>query len=318
MKPNHQPPRAGFVAIVGRPNVGKSSIVNKILGVDLSIVSAKAQTTRDSIFAILSDETLGQCILTDTPGIHRAKKDGLNAAMVHQAARALDAPDVVWLVVQSNSDLAHEVPVFEKIRSVPRKTPIYLVINKCDLNNKKGPISEVEWSDRILADTGQRIRKVFRVSAKTGENLPELMNHTWEELPFGEALYPDPDALSDKPLRFFVAEMIRQQLFEQLDEELPYSCAVRIHSFDESGDIPKIHAEIVTERESQKAIVIGQKGRMVQKLGSEARASIEKFMGKHVFLGLQVKVIKEWTRDPNALRRLGYTLPHTGDRGRSK
>ncbi len=307
----------GMVAVVGRPNTGKSTLMNQILGSELSIVSPKAQTTRDRIFGVFTEPlpngTQGQMIFIDTPGIHQAKEGGVNSYMVSQVRETLreNTGEVVWYLVDPNSCFFHEQIVLELLKNV--KGPVFLIINKEDLirgeeKNKKiqGFIQELS---SYMQNMGLQFKGVHFISALHQTGIENLLRETWSLLPKGPLLYPDPDQLSDRPTRFFVAEMIREQLFLQLEEELPYCCAVEIVNFKESSPI-RIEAVIYVERESQKGIVIGNGGAKIKSIGQAARKKIEAFLDvpSSIFLGLQVKLLKDWTRKEESLKYLGYTL----------
>jgi len=296
---------AGFVAIIGRPNSGKSTLLNAVLGTELSIVTRKAQTTRERVLGILSEKT-AQIVFVDTPGIHQAKEGGINAYMVHEAAQALDGPSAIWYVVDPTSMLFHE----EAVISLLKKTsaPIFLLINKLDW--KENAIFEQELAKR-LEELKFNVSAVLKISAKKKKGLTELMDATWKLIPESPFYYPDEDQLSDRPTKFFVAEKIREQLYLQLGEELPYSCAVQIESYKEDSVPPRIEAIIHVERDSQKGMVVGKGGSKIKDIGTAARATIEEFLGEKIFLGLKVAVLKEWTRDAEALKRMGYNLPKT-------
>jgi GTP-binding protein Era len=299
--------KAGFVAIVGRPNAGKSTLLNRILGTELSIVTPKAQTTRERVLGILT-EAQGQIVFVDTPGIHRANPGGINEYMVREAREALDGPTLVWYLVDPRSGLNHEAPVLDLLQK--SGTPVFVLLNKTDL---VGNLIPREVEDRMegairsaLEARKIQVEGIYKISAKGGNRVEALLEETWKHIPEGPAFYDDPDQLSDRPTRFFVAEKIREQLYMALGEELPYSCGVEIDRFDESSKPPRIEATIYVERESQKGMVIGKSGHKVKEIGSAARRRIETFTGGQVFLGLRVKVLPEWTRDPEAMKRFGY------------
>lgn len=311
--------RSGFVAIVGRPNAGKSTLLNTILGTKVSIVTPKAQTTRERVLGILTEE-LGQVVFVDTPGIHRAREGGLNAYMVHEAREALEAPTIVWYIVDPASALEHEKLVLELLSA--SRVPVVLLINKVDTYKNIPAIEKLEKElQAALAERKIPVLKTLRISARKRAGLNELVKLTWDSLPEGPMYYPDAEQVSDRPVRFFVAEKIREQLLLNLGEELPYSCAVEIEQFQEPeapGDITRIEAVIHVERDSQKGMVIGKGGRKIKEIGQAARGEIEDFIGGKAFLGLRVKVLKDWTRDKEALRRMGYNVPAEKAKGRGK
>ncbi len=317
MKPNSPQKKAlksGYVAIAGRPNTGKSTLLNRLLGTSLSIVTPKAQTTRENVLGILTEKAMGQIVFMDTPGIHKAREGGINEYMVSQAREALEAPSVVWYLVDPNSRLDHEETVLKLLTLA--KSPVLFILNKSDLKLSLAPpalqlIEQVRTKALAMGIQLETLEggEPYRISAYKGRGVKELLAETWKRIPEGEFYYPDPDQLSDRPVKFFVAEKIREQLLLQLGEELPYSCAVEITLFDENAKPPRIEATIHVERESQKGMVVGAAGRKIRDIGSAARAQIEKFVGEKVFLGLTVKLLKEWSRDAEALKRLGYHLP---------
>jgi GTP-binding protein Era len=293
--------KSGFVAIIGRPNVGKSTLLNHLLGSMLSIVTPKAQTTRERVLGILTEKE-GQIVFVDTPGIHKAKEGGINEYMVREAREALhpegDSLAAIWYLVDPKSGMEHEAPVVELIaaalsgrNNVVKKTPLFLIFNKSDLISKS---------------LGVHVVQDIRISAVKGLGTKELLSSTWALLPEGPLYYEDPDQLSDRPTRFFVSEKIREQLLLCLGDELPYSCGVEIEKFDEKAKPPRIEATIFVERESQKGIVVGKGGAKIKEIGQNARKTIEAFLGEHVFLGLKVKLLKDWTRNVETLERMGY------------
>ncbi|MCC7441439.1 MAG: GTPase Era [Bdellovibrionales bacterium] len=320
--------KSGMVAIAGRPNAGKSTLLNRVVGEELSIVTPKAQTTREQLRGILNAEAHGQMVFVDTPGIHRAREGGINEAMVHQARMALEAPDAVWYLVDPLSRLEHEEPVIELLKGV--KAPVWVVLNKSDrpVPNPRPsaePVAPILGSDeglaslmKALVDSGLRLEGTRKISALKGEGVAELLAETWAALPEGEPLYPTDDSLSDRPLRFFVSEKIREQLYLQLGEELPYACAVEVESYQEGTALDRVSAILHVERDSQKGMVIGKGGAKIKGIGSCARRSIETFVGKKVHLELRVSVWKDWSKNREALKRLGLDLPPLARHGRSQ
>ncbi len=299
-------PKSGFVAIIGRPNAGKSTLLNRILGSEVSIVTPKAQTTRERVLGILTEPDRGQIIFIDTPGIHSAKEGGINAAMMHEAREALVEPSLIWYLLDPRSSLKHETAVLDLLKD--NHAPILLLVNKTDL---KSPSANT-LAEEVAAEARKRglnIEAILPISAQTGKGVQGLIDQAWGYLPEGPFYYEDPDQISDRPVRFFVAEKIREQLFLQLGDELPYSCAVQIEKFDESTRPWRIEAVIHVERESQQGIVVGKGGQKIKSIGQAARMEIEKFIGQRIFLGLKVKLLKNWTKDAALLKRMGYTLP---------
>ncbi len=300
-----------MIAIIGRPNSGKSTLLNSLLGMQLSIVTPKAQTTRERVLGILT-EGEGQIVFVDTPGIHRAQEGGLNQYMVNEAKQAIGEPDLIWYLVDPDSALVHEMTVIELLEQT--SAPVVLLINKQDLyeNHEKFKARVLQLEEEIAKTLTERgVQLVLRSQiagrhAGTGTtDITTLMRESWSRIPEGSWQYPDPEQASDRPTRFFVAEKIRSRLFYLLGEEVPYSCAVEIESFKETTTPIRIEAVIYVERESQKGIVIGQGGKKIKEIGQSARAEIEEFLGQHVFLGLKVKVMKDWTSNPDALQRMG-------------
>jgi GTP-binding protein Era len=292
--------KSGFVAIIGRPNVGKSTLLNEVMGSDLSIVTPKAQTTRKNIRGILTTEK-GQIVFIDTPGIHAVRAGGLNEIMVKDAKHALDGASLIWYLIEQSSQLEHENKVIE---CLPRNIPIFLIKNKTDLPNMN-PHSSDKIRD-ALKNRGCIIAKIFEISAKSKTGVDPLMESTWQLMEEGERYYPDPEMLSDRPVRFFVAEKIREHLFMALSQELPYSCDIELTAFKEQKDMFRIEATIHVERDSQKGIVIGKNGSMLKSIGQASREDIEKMLDKKVFLGLKVKVSKDWSHNENYLRLKGH------------
>jgi len=300
--PEELPPghRSGFVAIVGKPNVGKSTLVNAWLGVKLAPVSPKPQTTRNRLLGILTRED-AQVIFVDTPGIHLPRTP-LGEYMVSEARRAVPDADIVLMMVDlaTEPDRADE-EVAHLIQSVPH-IPAVLVMNKADL------LSAAERAAREAAyrALGQ-FDAEFTISALTGLNVAALLDYLIQTLPEGPRFYP-PDQLTDQTERFIAGEMIREAALHFLEQEVPHSLAVLVQEFQERPDgLLYIAADIYTERESQKGIVIGRGGAMLKKIGTRAREALEAFFGCKVYLELWVKVRKNWRRDPKMLRQLGYT-----------
>ena len=302
--------RSGFVVIAGRPNSGKSTLMNRIIGSELSIVTPKAQTTRERVLGILTEKAHGQMVFIDTPGIHKAKEGGINAYMMSEVFEALDGTHAVWYLVDPNSRLESEKAVLDLLEKL-KDVPIFMVQNKSDLKYAGG----AALFPAVLEEATKRgieFKEVLAISAYKGRGVSDLLEKTWGLLPEGPYYYEDQDQISDRPVRFFAAEKIREQLLLQLGEELPYACAVELVTFDESSKPPRIEAVIHVERESQKGMVVGAEGKKIKAIGTSARGSIEKFLGQKVFLGLKVKVLRDWSKNAEALERLGYHLPAKG------
>ncbi len=291
--------RCGFVAIVGRPNVGKSTLLNHILGQKLSITSRKPQTTRHQILGIKTDEDL-QVIYVDTPGLHRDQGKALNRYMNKTAADAVRDVDLVVFVVDRTAWTDEDDLVLEKLTWVP--CPVVLVINKVDQLKDKAellPHLEVITAKREFAE-------VIPISAKNGHNVPRLEELVAQHMPAGEHYYPE-DQITNRSSRFVAAELVREKLMRNLGEEIPYGTTVEIEQFvqDEYG-LLTISALILVEREGQKRIVIGDKGARMKTIGRDARLEMERMFDSKVMLNLWVKVRKGWADDDRALRSLGY------------
>ncbi|MCD6363656.1 MAG: GTPase Era [Synergistetes bacterium] len=294
--------RVGFVALVGRPNVGKSTLMNTLLGKKVAIVSPKPQTTRTQIRGILTRPE-GQIIFVDTPGIHKPKHL-LGEEMVKIAVDALKEVDLILYLAEAlDEELSQEDEI---IISVLRKvdTPKFLLVNKVDLlEYKEGFWRAVElYQDKVY------FREVIPISAVKGTNLDVLLEKIFEVLPEGELLYPD-DMISDQPLRFLVSEIIREKLFYELHQEIPYSTAVVIEDMQEreGKNLVYIKAIIYVERISHRKIIIGRRGSMLKKIGKMAREEIEHILGKKVYLELWVKVREDWRRSETDVKRLGFS-----------
>ncbi len=285
---------AGFVSIVGKPNVGKSTLMNKLVGENLSIITAKAQTTRHRIMGILNGPDY-QIVYSDTPGILEPKYD-LHDAMMGYVQVSLEDADVILLVVELGEKFDEKILArFSKI-----KTPIILVLNKADL----GKGSQVEdkityWKENFNAAA------IIPVSAKTGDNVSKILDLVKSFLPEHPGYYPK-DTLTDRYERFFAAEIIREKIFLNYEQEIPYSCEVGIESFKDEEKMIRIAATIFVERDSQKGIVIGKGGSSLKKVGTEARKDLEAFFNKKVFLETHVKVADNWRKHKQKLKQFGY------------
>ncbi|MGC6417764.1 MAG: GTPase Era [Bradymonadia bacterium] len=305
MVENQGQTKCGFVTLVGRPNVGKSTLLNALLGSKLAITSAKPQTTRNRIPGILTEGD-HQIILIDTPGIHAAK-GALNSFMVDQAKDALWETDVIALMVEAgiSSDGAVGAPqaVVDLLESLSATNkPIVLVLNKVDKIEKSLllPIMDA-WRSRF------EFAAIVPVSALKRDGVDQFLSLVTSLLPEGPHLYPS-DSLTDLPERFIAAEIVREQIFRLLEQELPYSTAVVVEAWKDrsSQGVIDIQALIVVERDSQKGIVIGRQGQMIKKIGIQARKSLERFLGVQVNLKLFVKVDKGWTKSTRRMNDLGY------------
>lgn len=288
--------KAGFVTVVGRPNVGKSTLVNRLVGQKVAIVSNKPQTTRNRILAVVNRPE-AQIILFDTPGIHRPTHR-MNERMVQAAVRSLGQVDLaLWLVDMTQPYGPGDRYVGDVLKKAGK--PVILGINKIDTAPRPKILPVIE-SYRGLLD----FVEVIPLSAISGENVDIVEQQLIAHLPEGERLYPE-DFLTDQPERFFVAEMVREQILHATRDEIPYSTAVVVESFKEEPSLVRIEASILVERESQKGILIGRGGAMLKHVGTEARKEIEAFLGTKVFLGLFVKVRERWREDQALLEEMG-------------
>lgn len=293
--------RAGFSALVGRPNAGKSTLLNAILGEKLVAVTPKPQTTRERILGVKTSPSY-QVAFVDTPGFHTAKKE-LNRFMVKEALRALSEVDAVVLVVDVTSPYGEEDEALLAELARANK-PTVLALNKIDRFREKSELlPQIDaWSKR------HSFAAVVPLSASRQDGIDRLLKEIELHLPEGPALYPE-DELTDRPARFLVAELIREQVFLCTGEEVPYACAVTIDRYEEpveAGRAVRISATVHVERDSQKAIIIGKGGLMLKKIGSQARQQIESLIGQKVFLELFARVEPNWSHDPKAMKKLGY------------
>jgi GTP-binding protein Era len=289
--------RSGFIAVSGRPNVGKSTLVNRIVGTGLCIVTRKAQTTRNRITAIHSMPG-AQMILVDTPGIHEPRTP-LNRAIVDAAVGALKDADAALMVTTPSARVPDDdARIIEMIKSAG--IPAILAINKIDTVEPSALLPVIEAFSRA-----HDFDEIIPVSALKGDGVDELTEALAKLLPIGPQLFPEDD-VSDLPMRFFVAEIIREQVTRLTAREIPYKTAVVVESFKESGDRVVIHADIHIERESQKKILVGKGGASIKRIGIAARRKIEEFLESRVHLELFVKVTPRWTRDKRLLEEFGY------------
>lgn len=287
--------KAGFVSIVGKPNVGKSSLINKLIGENLSIVTAKAQTTRHRIMGILNSDQF-QIVYSDTPGILEPKYS-LHEAMMNYVKVSLEDADMILLVVSLEDK--YEPELFDRFLKI--QTPILLVLNKIDL--AKG--SQIKDKSDYWKQNIPTIKEVVAVSAKTGQNVETLLPKLLEQIPEHPPFFPQ-DEFTDRSERFFASEIIREKIFLNYDQEIPYSTEVVISAFKDEPNIVRISAIIYVERDSQKGIVIGKGGSLLKKVGTEARKDMEAFLDKKVFLETHVKVSKNWRKEKLKLRTFGY------------
>ena len=289
--------RCGTIGLVGRPNTGKSSLLNRLVGEKLSIVSEKAQTTRHLITGILTREDC-QYVFVDAPGNPPREKSVLHKTLTRRVAEAARDMDVALFVVEALRFGAEDHAALERI---PAGQQAIAVINKVDLVKNRAQL--IPFLDRLSKT--RSFAALVPVSARTGKNVEELLQAVKALLPEGPAAYPE-DQLTSHDERFFAAELLREKLFQELGQELPYRCEVLIESFKEEGRLRRIEATILVERESQKAIVLGEKGERLKKMATAARKDMERMFGGKVYLGSWVKVRKAWTDDARILRQLGY------------
>jgi len=287
--------KSGYVAIIGKPNAGKSTLMNYILGSKISIATHKPQTTRHQVVGIFSNEDT-QIVFLDTPGVISPKYE-LQKAMMKTVERARKDADLI-LFIFDPLDKHPTDEVIELLRSINK--PIYLLVNKIDIYDR-------EKAENKVADLEKKLKltAIHYVSALQGNGVEELIESIRAQLMPGPPYYPKDD-LSEHPVRFFVSELIREQVFLQFQEEIPYSCTVEVIAYEEDADIDRISAEIIVNRKSQKGMLIGKGGTAIKNLGIKSRESIEEFIGKKVFLELHVKVREKWREKENWVRNLGY------------
>lgn len=293
--------KSGFVTLIGRPNVGKSTLMNRMIGQKIAITSNKPQTTRNRIQTVHTDER-GQIVFVDTPGIHKAKNK-LGEYMVGAAEKTIGEVDVVcWLVEPTTYIGAGEQHIIERLKKV--KAPIILVINKVDTIKKEEILPVIDCYRKELD-----FQEIIPVSARSGANVNELIDTIYKYLPYGPMFY-DEDTITDQPMRQIVAELIREKALHALNEEIPHGIAVVIDSMKErksqKGIITDIQATIICERDSHKGIIIGKGGEMLKKIGANARYEIEKQLDTKVNLQLWVKVKKEWRDSDVLIKNFGY------------
>jgi GTP-binding protein Era len=291
--------KSGYIAIVGAPNVGKSTLLNQLLGQKISITAPKPQTTRNRILGILNGEGW-QMIFVDTPGIHEAH-DEFNRRLVETALATLSESDAVLFMVEAQMDAPRTNRILENLRRV--NAPVILIINKIDTLKDKSELLPLirHYHERF------DFKAVVPVSALNADGIESVLTEVLSLLREGPQYYPG-DYITDQPERFFVAELIREKVFHLLHREVPYAVAVIVEKFSEipPKELIEIDATIVVERDTQKAILIGKGGRMLKEIGKQARIEIETFLGCHVYLGLFVQVRKNWRKNPRFLREFGY------------
>ena len=288
--------KSGFINIIGNPNVGKSTLMNNLIGEKLSIITSKAQTTRHRILGIVNGDNF-QLIFSDTPGIIKPSYE-LQDSMMDFVKSALEDADVILYMVEIGEKSIKDSEVHNKIQSA--KIPTIILLNKIDLSNQEDIENEINiWSNKYPnAD-------IYPISALNNFNTEKVINRIIELIPESPAYFPK-DQLTDKPERFFVNEKLREKILLYYDKEIPYSVEVVTEEFKDEDSIIKIRSKILVERESQKGIIIGHKGVALKKIGTKARIDLEKFFGKKVFIELHVKVSKNWRSNPNQLKKFGY------------
>lgn len=290
--------KSGFVNIIGNPNVGKSTLMNQLVGEKLSIITSKAQTTRHRIMGVVSGEDF-QIVYSDTPGILKPSYK-LQESMMKFVTGALTDADVILFVTDTVEESDRAAEILAKLKKT--SIPVIVIINKVDLSNPEALEALVEKWHTELPEA-----RIIPVSAKESFNIEPLFQTILELLPEGPAYYPK-DTLTDKTLRFFASEIIREKILKFYDKEIPYSCEIAIDSYKEEPTIDRISATIYVSRDSQKGIVIGHKGEKLKRVGKAAREDMEAFLDKKVFLQLYVKVNDDWRNNDRELRRFGYEL----------
>ena len=289
--------KSGFVNIIGNPNVGKSTLMNALVGERLSIITSKAQTTRKRVMGIVNGDDF-QIVYTDTPGIVNPHNK-LHEQMMGFVGTALQDADLFLLVTEVGESLKNR-HVLQRV--IDSDTPVILVINKIDLSDQATISDKIAyWQEQIPRAV------VVPCSATEGFNVDKIFDLILERLPEHPAYFPQ-DELTDRTMRFFVCEIVREKILLYYQKEIPYSCEVAVESYEEKDGIDNISCLIFVERESQKAILIGHQGKAIKKLGIEARRDIEEFTGKRCFLSLHIKVLKDWRNSDRALKSFGYSL----------
>tara|TARA_A100000164_G_scaffold189403_1_gene168116 strand:- start:519 stop:1409 length:891 start_codon:yes stop_codon:yes gene_type:complete len=288
--------KSGFVSIIGNPNVGKSTLMNALVGRELSIITHKAQTTRHRILGIINGEDF-QIVLSDTPGVIKPAYEMQTSMMNFVKDALVDADVLLYMVTAEEKELKDE-KFFEKIKKT--KVPLYVLINKIDQISQEALENSVAYWESLFPKAN-----IYPISALTGFYIQELLNTLVSKLPFSPAYFPK-DQLTDKPERFFVNEAIREEILARYSKEIPYSVEVITEEFNEEPKIIKIGSVILVERETQKGIIIGHKGSALKRVGIGARKSLQQFFGKKIHLELYVKVSKNWRSSTHQLKRFGY------------
>ncbi len=289
--------QCGYVALIGKPNTGKSTLMNALVGEKLSITAKRPQTTRHQILGIKTT-TEYQCIFVDTPGIHQDQTKAINRYMNRAATSMLSDVDLICVLLDVRSFNGDDLQVLKKVEQMDN---VILILNKIDQMPKQELLPLMQRVSAIRQGL-----EIIPVSALKEDNLDSLMRQIQQRLPIGVPHFPD-DQLTDKPMRFIVSEIIREKLFRMLTQELPYSLTVNVEHYKTEKDMVRISASIWVERKSQKGIVIGRQGSLLKKIGSEARVDIEKLVDSKVYLQLWVKVREDWSDDERSLAAFGYS-----------
>lgn len=294
--------RSGFVNIIGRPNAGKSTLMNALVGERMSIINRKPQTTRHRIIGILSDDEY-QVIFSDTPGLIEDPRYKMQLSMNQAVATTFEDADLILFVADATEPYQEDDPLLKSLAA--QKTPVFLLLNKIDCLEKEALLQLIAWWKDQLP-----LKELIPISALKGDNVDKLQELILQNLPEGPEYYPK-DQLTDRPERFFVSEIIREKILDLYQQEIPYSVEVLVESFKEAETkqgkpIIRIAATIFVNRKTQKAILIGKGGQAIKKLGTEARKSLESWLENQVFLELFVKVSENWRDDESALKRFGY------------
>lgn len=298
--------KSGFVTIIGRPNVGKSTLLNQILGQKIVITTDKAQTTRKRIKGILTEER-GQIVFVDTPGVHRPLNK-LGEFLMDEAKFALPDADLILFLVDGSEPAGKGDKWIVENLLKSTKIPVMLIMNKVDKVKNLQKIEENLVTYKLLFDENLT---VLRISAKTGRNKDTLLDNIFKKLPEGELLYPD-DVVTEESMRDIAEEIVREKILLNTSDEIPHSVAITIDNYIESDEIDKIYATIYCEQKSQKGILIGKGGSLLKKIGTEARIELEKIADKKVFLALEVKVEKDWRKKDKVLKNFGYVSEKQG------
>ena len=296
--------KSGFINIIGQPNVGKSTLMNALVGERMSIITNKPQTTRHRIIGIVSDENY-QLVFSDTPGIINDPSYKMQDAMNRFVKTTFEDADLMLFVTEYGEEYDEDAPIIGRLQKI--KVPLFLLINKIDIAEEAKLLEQIKWwEDRIP------FKEIIPISALRKKGIDTLLRLILDNIPDGPAYYPK-DQLTDKPERFFVSEIIREKIMEQYKQEVPYSCEVAIESFKETQTndgqaLVRISALIYVSRKTQKAIIIGKQGSAIKKLGTTARKSMETFLESKVFLEMHVKVKDNWRDDDRMLKQFGYDM----------